>query len=79
MLSAKKELERLQNHDNTKGKKQGASSLNRKKKSTSKGPVKPFAQVKSRLYQSIESSRKKQNPKYENDEVRRRVEFQKAN
>jgi len=58
MLLAQKEFDRLQAQEAAK-KKAGASSLNRKKKSTSKGPAKPFAQVKSRLYQSIESSRKK--------------------
>ena len=48
MLLAQKELERIQNQDSKS--KAKATSLHRKKKSTSKGPTKPFAQVKSRLY-----------------------------
>lgn len=77
MQLAQKEFDRIQEKENAK--KNKGSSLNRKKKSTSKGPVKPFAQVKSRLYQSIESSRKKATSKYENAEVAKRVEFQRAN
>ena len=77
MQLAQKEFDRIQEKENAK--KNKGSSLNRKKKSTSKGPVKPFAQVKSRLYQSIESSRKKATSKYENAEVTKRVEFQRAN
>jgi hypothetical protein len=68
----KSEMKRIDTM-NSKVKKKGNSSI-RNKKSTQKSSG-PYDNVKSRLFKSIESSRKKEQIKYFNPDVVKRVEF----